>query len=47
MAGQYLSESSDEDRDSLVDLGLLRRKNNSGLVVANPIYREILGRMLS
>jgi hypothetical protein len=41
MAGQDLNESSDEDRDFLVDLGLLRRENNGGLIVANPIYREI------
>ncbi len=47
MAGQDLSESSDEDRDFLVDLGLLRRENSGGLVVANPVYHEILGLMLS
>jgi hypothetical protein len=47
MAGQDLSESSDEDRDFLVDLGLLRRENSGGLVVANPIYREILVRVLA
>ncbi len=47
MAGQDLNESSDEDRDFLVDLGLLRRENNGGLIVANPIYREILVRVLA
>jgi hypothetical protein len=47
MAGQDLSESSDEDRDFLVNLGLLRRENSGGLVVANPLYHEILGQMLS
>jgi hypothetical protein len=47
MAGQDLDESSTEDRDFLVDLGLLRRESNGGLVVANPIYREILVRVLA
>jgi hypothetical protein len=47
MAGQDLPESSNEDRDFLVDLGLLRREDSGGLVVANPIYREILVRVLA
>lgn len=48
MAGQDLNESSDEDRDFLVDLGLLRRENNGGLTIAHPIiYREILVRVLT
>jgi hypothetical protein len=47
MAGRGLEETNSDDRDFLVDLGLLRRENGSGLVVANPIYREILPRVLA
>jgi hypothetical protein len=47
MAGQGLDETSHDDREFLVDLGLLRRENGSGLVIANPIYREILLRVLA
>jgi hypothetical protein len=47
MAGQELSLTNDDDRDFLVDLGLLRRENQSGLVIANPIYQEILPRVLA
>lgn len=47
MAGQNLAETASDDRDFLVDLGLLRRENNAGLVVANPIYQEILPRVLA
>jgi hypothetical protein len=31
----------------LVDLGLLRRRDDGGLIVANPIYREILPLVLA
>jgi hypothetical protein len=47
MAGQDLAQTSNDDRDFLVDLGLLRRENNGGLVIANPIYQEILPRVLA
>jgi hypothetical protein len=47
MAGRDLDESNHEDREFLVNLGLLRRADSGGLVVANPIYREILPRMLA
>lgn len=47
MAGQDLGETSSDDREFLVDLGLLRREDNGGLVIANPIYREILPRVLA
>jgi hypothetical protein len=47
MAGQDLAETSNDDRDFLVDLGLLRREDHGGLVIANPIYREILPRVLA
>ncbi len=47
MAGQELAETLADDREFLVDLGLLRRENGSGLVMANPIYREIVPRVLA
>jgi type II secretory pathway predicted ATPase ExeA len=47
MAGRDLAESSHGDREFLVDLGLLRRTDEGGLAVANPIYQEILPRMLA
>ena len=47
MAGLGLGETRDDDRDFLVDLGLLRREDSGGLVIANPIYREILPRVLA
>lgn len=37
----------EDDRQYLVDLGLLRRGGAGGLVVANPIYREVLQQALS
>jgi hypothetical protein len=39
--------TSNEDRQYLVDLGLLRRDPAGGLVIANPIYREVLPRVLA
>ena len=47
MAGLELGDTRDDDRDFLVDLGLLRRDDGGGVVVANPIYREILPRVLA
>ncbi|HPB74235.1 MAG TPA: ATP-binding protein [Chromatiaceae bacterium] len=47
LAGTALGEVPSDDRDYLVDLGLLRRDGTGGLVVANPIYREVLPRMLA
>ena len=47
MAGQDLAITRDDDRDLLVDLGLLRRDQGGELVVANAIYREILLRVLA
>ncbi len=47
LAGRELSESSNDDRQYLVDLGLLRRDPAGGLVIANPIYREVLPRVLA
>ncbi len=47
LAGTALGAVSEDDRQYLVDLGLLRRANGGGLVVANPIYREVLPRALA
>jgi hypothetical protein len=46
LAGQELGETPDDDRQFLVDLGLVRRDPEGGLVVANPIYREVIPRVL-
>jgi hypothetical protein len=46
LAGQELPNTSNEDRQYLVDLGLLKRDPAGGLVIANPIYREVLPRVL-
>ncbi len=47
LAGATLGEVPEDDRQYLVDLGLLRRAGGGGLVIANPIYREVLPRMLA
>lgn len=47
MAGQELNQIPLDDRDYLVDLGLLRRSSEGGIVVANRIYQEVLPRMLA
>lgn len=46
LAGLQLPATSNDDRQYLVDLGLLTRSQAGGLVVANPIYREVLLRSL-
>jgi hypothetical protein len=47
LAGQELGETPDDDRQFLVDLGLVRRDPQGGLVIANPIYREVIPRVLT
>ncbi|MDS4058883.1 MAG: ATP-binding protein [Candidatus Contendobacter sp.] len=47
LAGTLMEAATEDDRQYLVDLGLLRRDNTGGLVVANPIYREVLPRALA
>ena len=47
LAGMTMGEVPEDDRQYLVDLGLLRREDSGGLVVANPIYREVLPRALA
>jgi len=47
LAGTAMGEVAEADREYLVDLGLLRRDGTGGLIVANPIYREVLPRALA
>jgi predicted nucleic-acid-binding protein len=47
LAGLTLGDTPDDDRQYLVDLGLLRREQNAGLIIANPIYREVIPRVLT
>ena len=47
LAGTEPGEVAEDDRQYLVDLGLLKRDGAGGLVVANPIYREVLPRALA
>jgi len=46
LAGTEMGPVPEDDRQYLVDLGLLRRESGS-LVVANPMYREVLPRALA
>ncbi len=46
LAGQTLGDTPADDRQYLIDLGLLRRDPAGGLVIANPIYREVIPRVL-
>ena len=47
LAGQELGNVPPDDVQFLLDLGLCRRSPQGGIVVANPIYREVLPRVLS
>ncbi|BAZ12422.1 hypothetical protein NIES4071_42530 [Calothrix sp. NIES-4071] len=47
LAGQALGDTPSDDRQYLIDLGLLRRDPAGGLVIANPIYREVIPRVLA
>ena len=46
LSGQILGDTPNDDRQYLIDLGLLRRDPSGGLVIANPIYREVIPRVL-
>jgi type II secretory pathway predicted ATPase ExeA len=46
LAGLALGDTPNDDRQYLIDLGLLRRDPGGGLVIANPIYREVIPRVL-
>lgn len=47
LAGQELGEVSNEDIQFVLDLGLCVMSPQGGLVIANPIYREVLPRVLA
>ncbi|MEM8643079.1 MAG: ATP-binding protein [Cyanobacteria bacterium P01_G01_bin.54] len=47
LSGQALSNIPPEDIQFILDLGLCRIDERGGLVIANPIYREVLPRMLA
>jgi hypothetical protein len=47
LAGDPLPDVPDDDLRFVQDLGLLRLSTEGGLVVANPIYREVIPRMLA
>ena len=47
LAGDELIEAPEDDRRFVVDLGLARKANGRHLEIANPIYREIIPRVLT
>ena len=47
LAGQALGDIPEDDRQYLIDLGLLKRPPTGGLVITNPIYQEIIPRVLA
>ncbi len=47
LAGQELEDVPYDDRQFLIDLGLVARNPAGGLIPANPIYREVLPRVLA
>ncbi|MDJ0697771.1 AAA-like domain-containing protein [Mastigocoleus sp. MO_188.B34] len=46
LSGQALGHTTADDRQYLIDLGLLRRDPAGGLIIANSIYREVIPRIL-
>jgi hypothetical protein len=47
LAGEMLGDVPADDRRFALDLGLVRHSETGGLEVANPIYREVIVRMLA
>jgi len=47
LAGDLLPDMPDDDMQFVLDLGLLERRPDEGLVVANPIYAQIIPRVLT
>ncbi|MFM7558836.1 MAG: hypothetical protein ACKO5O_02050 [Cylindrospermopsis raciborskii] len=47
LSGDELGNIPEDDVQLLLDLGLCRLQNGSGLQVANPIYKEIIPRVLA
>ena len=46
LAGKTLPDTPADDRQYLIDIGILRRDIMGGLVISNPIYREVIPRVL-
>jgi len=47
IAGTVLNDVPLDDRDYVTDLGLVRRLQGGGLAIANPIYGEVIPRVLA
>lgn len=47
LAGDVLDDIPPDDRDYLIDLGLVRRTDGGALAIANPIYGEVIPRVLA
>ncbi|MFZ4666617.1 MAG: AAA-like domain-containing protein, partial [Prochlorotrichaceae cyanobacterium] len=47
LAGDGFDTIPEDDRQFLVDLGLVRRDGSGGLIIANRIYQEIIPRVLA
>ena len=47
LTGQYLPDIPEDDRRYVQDLGLCQRGASGGLEIANPIYREVIPRVLA
>ncbi len=47
LAGQSLGDTPNDDRQFLLDLGLVERNPAGGLRIANPIYQEVIPRVLT
>lgn len=47
LSGLELGDTPDDDRRYLLDLGLVVRIQDGGLKIANPIYQEVIPRVLS
>jgi AAA-like domain len=47
LAGGALDDIPEDDRRFVLDLGLVRRSSMGGLEIANPIYKEVLPRVLA
>ncbi|MEM7588546.1 MAG: AAA-like domain-containing protein [Myxococcota bacterium] len=47
MMGRYDLHPTDEDFEYVTDLGLIRRDETNSSVIANPIYQEIIPRVLT
>ena len=47
LAGEDIPDTPEDDRRFVLDLGLVKRSPLGGFVIANPIYREVIPRVLS